>query len=83
MTDPVNDDSTTIFIAVPNLFVHIILCKDLKLLLAILCNFIVSDEMIHRDLELLTITFYTAVVSGFDPQGVTAEKPRHPPTITE
>ena len=34
-----------------------------------------SGKMIHRDLELLTITSYTAVGSGFDPQGVPAEKP--------
>ena len=33
--------------------------------------------MIHRDLELLTSTSYTAVGSGFDPQGVPAEKPRY------
>ena len=32
--------------------------------------------MIHRDLELLTITSYT-IESGFDPQGVPAEKPRN------
>ena len=40
--------------------------------------------MIYRDLELLTITSYTAVGSGFDPQGISAEKPRnlltHPPS---
>ena len=36
--------------------------------------------MIHRDLELLTSTSYTAVGSGFDPQGVPAEKPTHPPS---
>ena len=36
-----------------------------------------SDTMIHRDLELLTSTSYTAVGSGFDPQGVPAEKPRN------
>ena len=39
---------------------------------------------IHRDLELLTSTSYTAVGSGFGPQGVPAEKPRnlltHPPS---
>ena len=33
--------------------------------------------MVHRDLELLTITSYTAVGSGVDPQGVPAEKPRN------
>ena len=32
--------------------------------------------MIHRDLELQTITSYT-IESGFDPQGVPAEKPRN------
>ena len=36
-----------------------------------------SDETIHRDLELLTSTSYTAVGSGFDPQCVPAEKPRN------
>ena len=40
--------------------------------------------MIHRALELQTITSYTAVGSGFDLQGVPAEKPRnlltHPPS---
>ena len=43
--------------------------------------------MIHRDLELLTSTSYTAVGSGFDLQGVPAEKPRnlltHPPSQRE
>ena len=43
-----------------------------------------SDKTIHRDLELLTSTSYIAVGSGFDPQGVPAEKPRnlftHPPS---
>ena len=29
-----------------------------------------SDKTIHRDLELLTSTSYTAVGSGFGPQGV-------------
>ena len=33
-----------------------------------------SDKPIHRDLELLISTSYT---SGFDPQGVPAEKPRN------
>ena len=46
-----------------------------------------SDKTIHRDLELLTSTSYTDVGSGFDLQGVSAEKPRnlltHPPTIRE
>ena len=40
--------------------------------------------MIYRDLELLTSTSYIAVGSGFDPQGVPAEKPSslltHPPS---
>ena len=43
-----------------------------------------SVETIHRDLELLTSTSYTGVGSGFDPQGVPAEKLRnlltHPPS---
>ena len=43
-----------------------------------------SDKTIHRDLELLTSTSYTAVGFGFGPQGVPAEKPRnlltHPPS---
>ena len=33
-----------------------------------------SNKPIHRDLELLISTSYT---SGFDPQGVPAEKPRN------
>ena len=41
-------------------------------------------KTIHRDLELLTSTSYTAVGSEFDPQGVPAEKPSnlltHPPS---
>ena len=36
-----------------------------------------SDKTIHRDLELLTSTSYTAVGSGFDLPGVPAEKPRN------
>ena len=43
-----------------------------------------SDKTIHRDLELLTSTSYTAVGSRFDPQDFPAEKPRnlltHPPS---
>ena len=44
-----------------------------------------SYKMIHIDLELLTITSYTTVGSGFDPQDVPAEKPsnlliHHPPS---
>ena len=33
--------------------------------------------MIHRDLVVLTITSYTAVGSGFDPQGVPTEKSKN------
>ena len=59
------------------------LCKDLKLLLVILGYlFTSSDKTIHRDLELVTSTSYTAVGSGFDPQSVPAEKLRNPPIIT-
>ena len=62
------------------------LCKDLKLLLVIIAYlFTSSDKKIHRDLEVLTRTSYTAVLSGFVPQGVPAEKPRnlltHPGTV--
>ena len=54
------------------------LCKDLKFVLAIIVYlFTSSDKTIHKDLELLTSTSYTAVGSGFDPQGVPAEKPRN------
>ena len=41
-----------------------------------------SDKMIHRDLESLTSTSYTALGSGFDPKGVPAGKVQesaHPP----
>ena len=55
-----------------------------RLLVIIVYLFTSSDKMIHRDLELLTSTSYTAVESGFDPQSVPAEKPRnlltHPPS---
>ena len=34
-----------------------------------------SDKKIHRDLELLSSTYYTAEGPGFDPLGVPAEKP--------
>ena len=55
------------------------LCKDLAIIIMTS-----SDKTIHRNLELLTSTSYTAVGSGFDPQGVPAEKPRnlltHPPS---
>ena len=57
------------------------LCKDLIIIVYLFAS---SDRMIHKDLELQTITSYTAVGSGFDPQGVPAEKPRnlltHPPS---
>ena len=64
------------------------LCKDLLVIIVYL--FTSSDKTIHRDLEVLTSTSCTAVRSGFDPQGVPAEKPRHllthpspyPPIIT-
>ena len=36
-----------------------------------------SDKTFHRDLELLTSTSYTALGSGFDPQGVPVGKPRN------
>ena len=56
----------------------------LKLLLVIIVYLFTSNKMIHRHLELLTSTSYTAVGSGFDPQGVPAEKTRnlltHPPS---
>ena len=44
------------------------------LVIIIVYLFTSSDKPIHRDLELLTSTSYT---SGFDPQGVPAEKPRN------
>ena len=54
------------------------------IIIIIVYLFTSSDKTIHRDLELLTSTSYTAVGSGFDPQGVPAEKPRnlltHPPS---
>ena len=53
------------------------------IIIIIVYLFTSSDKTIHRDLELLTSTSYT-VGSGFDPQGVPAEKPRnlltHPPS---
>ena len=59
------------------------LCKDLKFII-IVYLFTSSDKTIHRDLELLTSTSYTAVGSGFGLQDVPAEKPRnlltHPPS---
>ena len=57
-----------------------------KIIIIIIVHlFTSSDKTIHRDLELLTSTSYTAVGSGFDPQCVPAEKPRNllTPTITE
>ena len=44
------------------------------IIIIIVYLFTLSDKPIHRDLELLTSTSYT---SGFDPQGVPAEKPRN------
>ena len=59
--------------------------QRLKIIIIIIVYlFTSSDKTIHRDLELLTSTSYTAVGSGFGPQGVPAEKPRnlltHPPS---
>ena len=45
------------------------------IIIIIVYLFTSSDKMIHRDLELLISTSYTAVGSGFDPQVVPAEKP--------
>ena len=76
LTDPDNDDCTTIVIAIPNLFVHqsIYVMQRFKIIIIIIVYlFTSSDKTIHRDLELLTSTSYTAV----DPQGVPAEKPRN------
>ena len=47
------------------------------IIIIIVYLFTSSDKTIHRDLELLTSTSYTAVGSGFGPQGVPAEKPRN------
>ena len=75
-------------IAIPNLFVHqsiyYVMQRFKIIIIIIVYLFTSSDKTIHRDLELLTSTSYTAVGSGFDLQGVPAEKPRnYPPTITE
>ena len=70
----------TIVITIPNLFVHqsVYVMQGFKIIIIIIVYlFTSSDKMIHRDLELLTSTSYTAVGSGFDPQGVPAEKPRN------
>ena len=74
-------------IAIPNLSVHqsIYVMQRFKIIIIIIVYlFTSSDKTIHRDLELLTSTSSTAVGSGFDPQGVPAEKPRnlltHPPS---
>ena len=85
LTDPANDDWTTIFIPFQiylYIKMYIMLCKDLIIIVYLFTS---SDKMIHKDLELQTVTSYTAVGSGFDPQsGVPAEKPRnlltHPPS---
>ena len=61
---------------------HCLYIEDLKIITSIIVYLI--TKTIHRDLELLTSTSYTAVGSGFDPQAVPAEKPRnlltHPPS---
>ena len=70
----------TVVIAIPNLFVHqsIYVMQRFKIIIIIIVYlFTSSDKTIHRDLELLTSTSYTAVGSGFGPQGVPAEKPRN------
>ena len=62
-------------IAIPNLFVHqsiYVMQRFKNFVIIIVYLFMSSDKPIHRDLELLTSTSYT---SGFDPQGVPAEKP--------
>ena len=61
-------------IGIPNLFVHqsIYVMQRFKIIIVYL--FTSSDKPIHRDLELVISTSYT---SGFDPQGVPAEKPRN------
>ena len=64
-------------IAIPNLFVHQSILCYAKIIIIIVYLFTSSDKTIHRDLELLTSTSYTAVGSGFDLQGVPAEKPRN------
>ena len=64
-------------IGIPNLFVHqsIYVMQRFKIIIIIIVYlFTSSDKPIHRDLELLISTSYT---SGFDPQGVPAEKPRN------
>ena len=71
LTDPDNDDWTTIVIAIPNLFVHqsiYYVMQRFKIIIIIIVYFFTSrDETIHRDLELLTSTSYISVRSGFDP----------------
>ena len=71
----------TIVIAIPNLFDQSVYVMQRFVIVYLFTS---SDKTIHRDLELLTSTSYTAVGSGFDPQGVPAEKPRnlltHPPS---
>ena len=70
-------------IGIPNLFVQqsIYVMQRFKIIIIIIVYlFTSSDKPIHRDLELLISTSYNT--SGFDPQGVPAEKPRNLP-ITE
>ena len=64
---------------------YIYVMQRFKIIIIIIVYLFTSgDKTIHRDLELLTSISYTAVGSGFDLQGVPAEKPRnlltHPPS---
>ena len=64
---------------------YICYAKIFKIIIIIIVYLLTSsDKTIHRYLEVLTSTSYTAVGSGFDLQGVPAEKPRnlltHPPS---
>ena len=68
----------------PNLLVHqsVYVMQRFKIIIVYL--FTSSDKTMHKDLELLTTTSYTAVGSEFDPESVPAENPRnlltHPPS---
>ena len=64
LTDPDND---AIVIAILNIFVHQNVKVMQRFIIIIVYLFTSSDKTIHRDLELLTSTSYTAVRSGFDP----------------
>ena len=57
LTDPANDDRMTIFVAIPNLFVHqsVYIVQRFKIIIS-LYLFTSRYKIIHRDLELLTIT---------------------------